>query len=195
MKKIILPVVFLLLGSAYLVAQPVWTSIGSSRGSFSFALPAYVTPLDTLNLLSYTYVPPTDSSICFQVHYMDQVPVSGNPDLQSYLGNTTTSSTAPQSTDTIATTLNVYAQLFQQFTSGTIEGFDSVSYQSRIRGEELTIRHPDPFGDTTVHYFAFTRYYYYNSRFVAFTVTGPEAELTTLYAYKNQFFSSIGINW
>ena len=168
-----------------------WVSISAPRGNFSFSFPAATTPLDTLGLLSYNYVLPTDTTICFQVHFMDSVPISGSPDLQAMLDSAQNLNTG----DTIGEVLNVYAQLFQQFTSGTVEGFTDTTYQSRIRGEDLAILHPSLSAGDSTYYFAFTRYYYYNSKFLAFTLTGPQPKLSVLNGYKNQLFASIGINW
>ena len=83
--------------------------------------------------------------------------------------------------------------MYQQTTAGTIEGFVTSDYQPcYIRGKELTIRHPNLSGDDG-YYFVFTRYYYWNSKFLTFTITGPEAKLSQIYAYKNQLFDSITI--
>jgi hypothetical protein len=189
MQRYLILLFLIVSGSAGLRAQ-TWVSITAPRGNFSFSFPAATTPLDTLGLLSYNYVLPTDSTICFQVHFMDSVPISANPDLQAMLDTSSTLNTG----DTVGEVLNVYAQLFQQFTGGNIEGFTDTTYYSKIRGEDLTILHPDLSGDST-QYFAFTRYFYYNSKFLAFTLTGPQPKLSVLNGYKNQLFASIGISW
>jgi hypothetical protein len=188
MKKISFAAILLLSMILSDLHAQTWVSITPPRGNFSFSLPAFTAPLDTLSLLSYNYVLPTDSTISFQVHYMDGVPVAGNTDLQTYLGGA-------GSADTITQVLDVYGSLFQQFTSGTIEGFVDTTYQSRIRGETLTVLHPGLNGDSATQYFAFTRYYYYNSKFVAFTLMGPQSEVAVLNGYKNQLFSSIALFW
>jgi hypothetical protein len=168
-----------------------WTPVTSPRGNFSFTLPTSSTPTDTLKLLSYSYIFPSDSTIYVEIHYMDSAAISASPDLQSLMDST---GTAPNS-DTIALMLNLYANMYGKLTSGTVEGYDSVTYSSNIKGRELTIRRPDLLNSTSNYYFDFTRYYYYHGRFLSFTVSGPEAKLTNLYSYKNQLFGSIALSW
>jgi hypothetical protein len=184
-------------GKFQLIAQSNWTTINSTRGNFQFSFPQNVIPIDTLNLLSY-FTNMEDSTIVFQVNFIDSVYISGNDELQTYLADPARQSSAAQRTlsntcyvDSIETVLVTYAQMYQQTTEGTIEGFVTSDYQPcYIRGKELTIRHPNLSGDEGYN-FVFTRYYYWNSKFLAFTVTGPEEKLSQLYAYKNQFFDSI----
>lgn len=178
-----------------LKAQANWVTINSSRGNFRFSFPHDAQAKDTLGLLSY-FDNLEDSTVAFQVNLIDSVYISGNDELQNYL-STFRSSAQPNSdpcyVDSIEAVLVTYAQMYQQTTEGTIEGFVTSNYQPCfIRGKELTIRHPNLSGDGG-YYFVFTRYYYWNSRFLAFTVTGPEEKLNQLYAYKNQLFDSITI--
>jgi hypothetical protein len=189
-----------------LVAQS-WVTINSPRGNFSFSFPTSVPAYDTLSLLSYINILPGDSTISFQVNYIEGVYISGNDELQNYLsvkfginsaGSTGTSSGTSSTTDctvdSIEAVLTTYAQMYQVTTQGTIEGLVASDYTPCvIRGKELTIRHPNLTGDSG-YYFAFTRYFYWGTKFLAFTVSGPEEKLVNIQSYKNQLFSSIVIH-
>lgn len=198
-KLLFLILYLLCLGSIKLEAQASWMTVNSSRGNFRFSFPQDAQSNDTLGLLSY-FANGGDSTLALQVNFIDSVSISGNDEMQTYLSTTfgangtaqqTLSGTSPCYVDSIESVLVTYAQMYQQTTAGTIEGFTTTDYQPcYIRGKELTIRHPALSGEAG-YYFVFTRYYYWNSRFLAFTVTGPEEKLSQLYAYKNQLFDSI----
>jgi hypothetical protein len=170
-----------------------WPVTYSSRGNFSFSMPSYPYSYDTVRVLAYAYAPGDASNISYHVEFIDSAYVSGNEELQSLVSTYASVPSDSCYVDSIETTLNAYAQLFQYNTKGTIEGFETSNYiPCVIRGRELTVRHPNLSGDAG-YCFTFTRYYYYNSKFLIFTITGPESNLAALYAYKNQFFNSIYI--
>lgn len=193
-------------------AQGHWVTVRSSRGNFSFLFPQYTAPYDTLSLLTYSYVMDPDSTISFQVNFIDSVSITGNDELIQYLFtrfDIDNSNKIPISdtgkggggggggggcyVDSIEAVLLTYAQMYQLTTEGSIEGFVASDYTPcYIRGKELTIRHPNMTGDAG-YYFSFTRYFYWNSKFLAFTVAGPEEKLADLYSYKNALFNSIAI--
>lgn len=198
-KQLLLVMLAIMLAHLPGVSQS-WTTINSSRGNFSFSFPASASPYDTLSVLSYNYV--TSDTVAFQVNYIASAAVMGNADLNSYLEDVfgfsdpnsfvdSTATTQPCYIDSIEAVLVVYATMYQLSTNATIEGFMRSDYSTcNVRGKELTLRYPSPSGDST-YCFAFTRYFYWNSKFLAFTVSGPEAKLSELYAYKNSLFSSI----
>jgi len=213
MKKSFSATVILLLISLAIRAQGNWVinwvTIYSSRGGFSFSFPQSVSPYDTLGLLTYSGGIQGDSDILFQVNFIDSVSIGGNEELKQYLKNrfgvkdpnrVASSGPKPQPNappgcyvDSIEAVLVTYAQTYQLTTEGTIEGFVNSDFSPcYIRGKELTIRHPNLSGDAG-YYFAFTRYFYWESKFLAFTVSGPEEKLADLYSYKNQVFNSINI--
>lgn len=200
----------LLLSAAFLNkvnSQGYWVTINSARGNFSFSFPQNVSGYDTLNLLTYITTPNnSDSTISFQVNFIDSVYISGNDELQNYLYSRfginqsgrlpsgdppSPPPSDPCYVDSIQSILVTYAQMFQFTTQGTIEGFETSDYQPcYIRGKELAVRHPHLSGDGG-YYFTFTRYFYWNNKFLAFTVTGPEERLSEIYSYKSQLFTSI----
>jgi hypothetical protein len=170
-----------------------WPVTYSSRGNFTFSMPSYPYSYDTVSVLAYVYTPGDASNISYHVEFVDSAYVSGNEELQSLVSTYASVPSDSCYVDSIETALNAYAQLFQYHTQGTIEGFETSNYiPCVIRGRELTVRHPYLNGDPG-YCFTFTRYYYYNSKFLIFTITGPESQLAALYAYKNQFFNSITI--
>lgn len=209
MKKIKL---LLLIAFTYIdaAAQNNWVTIYSTRGGFSFSFPQNTPAYDTLGLLVYADTLPGDNTISLQVNYISSVSISGNNELRKYLSSHFVMNSPsrilppddggggggggdPCFVDSIEAVLSTYAQMFQSATEGTIEGFVTNDYSPcYIRGKELTIRHPELSGNPGF-YFAFTRYFYWNGKFLAFTVTGPEEKLYELNAYKNQLFSSIVI--
>ena len=200
--------VILLLINLAIQGQGNWVTIYSSRGGFSFSFPQSASPYDTLGLLTYSGGIQGDSDILFQVNFIDSVSISGNEELKQYLqsrfgmkdsNRVGSYRTKPQIekysclVDSIEAVLVTYAQTYQLTTEGTIEGFVNSDFSPcYIRGKELTIRHPNLSGDAG-YYFAFTRYFYWESKFLAFTVSGPEEKLANLYSYKNQLFNSINI--
>lgn len=170
-----------------------WPTTYSSRGNFNFSMPSYPYSYDTVSVLAYVYTSGDTSNISYHVEFIDSAYVSGNEELQSLVSAYASVPSDSCYVDSIETALNAYAQLFQYQTKGTIEGFESSNYiPCVVRGRELTVRHPNLNGDAGYCY-TFTRYYYYNSKFLIFTITGPESKLAALYAYKNQFFNSIYI--
>ena len=171
-----------------------WPVTYSSRGNFSFSMPSYPSTIDTLTLLAYMYTAGDSGNISYHVEFIDSASISGNEELQEFLSGSASAPAAdPCYVDSIETMFNAYAQLFQYHTQGTIEGFERADYITcSIRGRELTVRHPNLNGDGS-YYFTFTRYFYWNSKLLIFTITGPEADLAALYSYKNQFFNSIYI--
>jgi hypothetical protein len=208
MKKSFFTTVILLLINLAIRGQGNWVTIYSSRGGFSFSFPQNNPSYDTLGLLTYSAGIPGDSNILFQVNFIDSVSISGNEELKQYLqsrfgvkdsNRAGSYRTQPQIekysclVDSIEAVLVTYAQTYQLTTEGTIEGFVNSDFSPcYIRGKELTIRHPNLSGDAG-YYFAFTRYFYWESKFLAFTVSGPEEQLADLYSYKNQLFNSINI--
>jgi len=172
-----------------------WPVTYSTRGNFAFGMPTLTYSVDTLNLLSYVCTPNDSSNISYHVEFIDSASISGNQELEDLLGNPSARAFAsdPCYVDSIAKMLDMYAQVFQNTTQGTIEGYENSDYTPcSIRGRELTVRHPNLNGDGG-YFFTFTRYFYWNGKLLIFTVTGPESNLMALYAYKNQFFSSIYI--
>jgi len=195
MKKIICVWTVLLLIATSSYAQPSWPIMNSARGNFAFGMPSVTYAVDTLNLLSYVCSPDDGSNIAFHVEYIDSASISGNEELEQLLGSRASVAFAsdPCYVDSIAKMLDMYAEIFQSTTQGTIEGYEHSDYTPcSIRGRELTVRHQNLSGDGD-YYFTFTRYFYYNSKLLIFTISGPESNLPALYAYKNQFFSSIYI--
>lgn len=193
MKRITLILSVLLLGLTF-TSKAQWPVIYSPRGNFNFSMPSYPSTIDSLNLLAYMYTAGDSSNISYHVEFIDSAYISGNQELQEFQLDSITAPTGdPCYVDSIEKMFNAYAQLFQYETKGTIEGFERADYATcSIRGRELTVRHQNLSGDGG-YYFTFTRYYYYNSKFLIFTITGPESNLAALYAYKNQFFNSIHI--
>lgn len=195
MKRATIILIGLLLGMQY-QSFSQWIYTTSSRGNFNFSVPEYPTTMDTLGLLTYQCAPNDNSNISYHIEYIENAYISGNTDLGEIIDtNTNTAARAadPCYVDSIAKFLNVYAQVFQYATQGTIEGFETSDYATcSIRGRELAVRHQNLSGDGD-YYFTFTRYYYWNGKLLIFSVSGPEANLTALYSYKNQFFSSIYI--
>ena len=189
MKKLVTIVTVLLF---YHSGKCQWTNISSSRGNFSFSFPQAASPYDTLGLLTYITTPIGDSTITFQVNFMDSVYMSGNDEI---LPIDRSGSINPNKGDDpcYVDVLPTYANMYQITTEGTIEGFVTSDYSPcHIRGKELTIRHEELSG-LGGYYFAFTRYFYWDQKFLAFTVTGPQKKLSEIYSYKNKLFSSISI--
>ncbi|MFL5744183.1 MAG: hypothetical protein ACJ751_05925 [Niastella sp.] len=195
MKKIICVWTVLLLIATSSYAQPSWNVTNSTRGNFAFGMPGTPNGMDTLNLLSYMYAANDSSNISYHVEFIDSASISGNQELEELFGSRASVAFAsdPCYVDSIAKMLDMYAEVFQSTTQGTIEGYEQSDYIAcSIRGRALTIRHQNLSGDGD-YYFTFTRYFYWNSKLLIFTITGPESNLPALYAYKNQFFSSIYI--
>lgn len=194
-------------------SQVNWATISSSRGNFSFQFPQGSFSLDTLGLLTYINTPNSlDSSISFQVNFIDSVAITGNDELVNYFARKKARLTNPKRdvvgvdpieiepieedcyVDSIENILTTYAQMYAYTTSGTIEGFINSNFiDCFIRGKELTIKHPDLLNGTEENYFAFCRYFFWNGKFLVFTISGPESRIWELYSYKNQFFGSINI--
>jgi hypothetical protein len=210
MKKTVFIVFTLFMINLSTYGQSGWVTINSSRGGFSFLFPQPTAPYDTLGLLTYSTEIAGDSEVLFQVNFIDSVYISGNEDLNQYIksrfGNrstrNTTGRTGPETNgqpgncyvDSIEAVLVTYAQTYQTTTQGTIEGFVSSDYfPCKIRGKELTISHPALSGDGDTEYFVFTRYFYWESKFLAFTVFGPKYKLGKLSSYKKLLFESINI--
>jgi hypothetical protein len=186
-----------------------WVTQYSTRGGFSFSFPQQAPAYDTLGLLTYSMVLAGDTDILFQVSFIDSVCISGNDEIFQYMydrfGINKPASSLPTEpgflfskpppcfVDSIEAILVTYAQMYQLTTQGTMEGFVTSDFAPCvIRGKELTIRHPNLLGDPG-YYFAFSRYFYWQSKFLSFTISGPEEKLANLYSYKNQLFSSINI--
>lgn len=216
MKILSIAIFCVVANMAALNAQSNWTTINSSRGNFSFQFPQNSFTLDTLGLLSYINSANNDSTISLQVNFIDTVSISGNEEMQRYMSrrfgvnNRGAANNDPQvteiemgddgggnpcGTDSIEAVLFTYAQMYSYTTNGSIEGFIASDYTPCvIRGKELTIKYLDLSGETENNYFVFTRYFYWNGKFLTFIVSGPESKIWELYAYKNQIFNSIIIN-
>ncbi|MBY0477430.1 MAG: hypothetical protein K2Q24_07265 [Chitinophagaceae bacterium] len=200
MKKGLLTTLMLLLIMSYSFGQTNWITTNSTRGNFNFLFPSQQSSKDTLGLVSYfSYL--HDSTVSFQVNFIDSTAVYGNDEFQLFLSNR--SQTSPNSSlsmgdpcyvDSIDIVFTQYAQMNQYFTQGTIEGYEPSDYSPcYIRGRQLVIRHPNQAGNVEGFYYSFTRYFYWNSKFLCFTVSGPEELLWDLHSYKDQIFNSIQI--
>lgn len=204
MKKVrLILATLLLLTTTAGNSQQMWNSMFSSRGNFGFNFPFDYWTKDTLGPLTYTAIL-HDSTVTINVNFIDSTAVYGNDELQMFFsrkGNIPlreefeVDPSDPPScyVDSIEVVLYNYAQMSLYFTQGTLEGYEPSDYSPcYIRGRELVIRHPNSSGNGAGgYYYTFTRYFYWNSKFLCFTVSGPENLIWDLYDYKSNLFYDV----
>jgi hypothetical protein len=185
-------------------SQSSWNTVYSPRGNFNFTFPAQHIQKDTLGLVSFIAVL-SDSTISLQVNFIDSTAVYGNDEMQMFFSRRSNPATRnefedpifdPEScyVDSIEIVLNNYAQMSQYLTQGSLEGYEPSDYfPCYIRGRELVIRHQNQSGNGEGYYYTFSRYFYWNSKFLCLSVSGPEELIWELYNYKNSLFNYIQI--
>ena len=157
-----------------------WSNISSNRGSFNFHMPVASATFqkDTLGVLFYHNE--IDTILGLQTHYIDGVSTVTTDSVWQVL-------LAQNNSDT----LRAFAGLCIIFTNGQLSSIQDLNPTAlNPKGVEFSITMPE---QESVSEVMFTRIYYHNGRFFAFTANGVQSDINRLNNYKNNLFNSISI--
>jgi hypothetical protein len=154
-----------------------WTSVSSARGNFSFQLPSSsYTQKDTLNTLFYDFK--VDTLLGLDVHHMSNVQMIQNDSLFTIYLNQNSGDT-----------LRAVGSLMLTLTNGQLVSIQNISPTSNNpKGLEIGIQLA---GETSGNNLMFSRIYYSNGKFTAFTTLSLSSDAIRLGIYKTAFFNSI----
>jgi hypothetical protein len=154
-----------------------WTYVSSPRGNFSFQFPTlnYIQK-DTLDLLFYDNQ--VDSLLGLEVQYLSNAQMIQNDSLFTIYLNQNNGDT-----------LRAVGSFMLSLTNGQLVSIQNIApTNNNPKGLEIGIEYE---GETTGNNLMFTRIYYSNNRFTAFSTTSKSSDAVRLGIYKTSFFNSI----
>lgn len=153
--------------ATYASAQAGWPQITSPRGGFVFKMPSQPQyHFDGAHTSLYHLQ--VDSTLIMEIHYTDSARIDYN------MGDPYT----------------LFAQSMVYTTNGELESIEDIVANSGRQGKEIGISY---FTEEGVHQFLFTRLFFWDDRFLSFTIVANEASLLNLLSIKTIYFNSIAI--
>ena len=174
--KSLLLTLLLLAATEYANGQS-WTTVNSTRGNFSFQLPNNnYTSKDSLNVLFYNYQ--VDTVLTIVTHYIDNAYMVQNDSLFTVLLN-----------QNYGDSLRAVGGLMLLLTNGQLQSIQDINPTSyNPKGIEIGFNYvADQTGDGLL----FSRIFYKNGKFTAFTISSIGSDSVRLGVYKTTFFNSI----
>lgn len=179
MKKVKIIIFFLLITIFFrgYTQQSRW-QLNTMETNIEFSFPVTSWSIDTLGMTVYACE--VDSLLALQVHYLRNASFNSNdPFFQQAL--------SLENQDT----LRAVARLLLLGTNSIAS--EVMSIQNRnINGLQLAVNYQSL--ATNQPFYSFIRYFLFNNKFIAFTVTCAESDLQRALSYRDIFFNSINLN-
>ena len=174
-KHVILTLLLLAI-TEYAHAQS-WTTVNATRGNFAFQLPnSNYTSKDSLDMLLYNY--PVDTVLTLVTHYIENAYMVQNDSLFTILLNQNSGDS-----------LRAIGSLMLLIANGQLVSIQDITPTTyNPKGIEIGFNYvADQTGDGLL----FSRIFYKNGKFTAFTISSIGSDANRLGLYKTTFFNSI----
>lgn len=157
---------------------PAWEQVQYAPASCTVSFPGMPTYVDTLGVRMYSYE--MDSTYALTAHFMRNVFTDPGP-----------SSLMKSAMTVEQDSLRGIAQVLRSTTNAQVLAISDHKANGQRDALDITLRYPDMATNGTP--LAYTRLVYEDGIFMAFTVSGWEADTTQLSLVRAQYFGSINI--